>query len=134
MNVPFFVVVTLDYKALCLLLNKKNNEDFVLGGKGYGAEFCSFCDAIRVNIYMFAVITMENHWRPLQVLLFLKNWLAICAMDWNSLIFSLLLTDFVVVACRVIIFFLNCTTYRMFCCAKILMMLMSSSSVHTVLA
>jgi len=45
-----FVVVTLDYKALCLLLNKKNNEDFVLGGKGYGSEFCSFCDAIRVNI------------------------------------------------------------------------------------
>lgn len=45
-----FVVVTLDYKALCFLLNKKNDEDFVLGGKGYGAEFCSFCDAIRVNI------------------------------------------------------------------------------------
>ena len=47
-----FFAVTLDYKALCLLLNKKNNEDFVLGGKGYGSEFCSFCDAIRVNIYV----------------------------------------------------------------------------------
>ena len=39
--------VTLDYKALPLLLNKKNDEDFLLGGKGYGVEFC---DAIGVII------------------------------------------------------------------------------------
>ena len=45
-----FSAVTLDYKALLLLLNKKNDEDFLLGGKGYGVEFCVFCDAIRVII------------------------------------------------------------------------------------
>lgn len=39
--------VTLDYKALLLLLNKKDDEDFILGGKGYDAECCAFCDAIR---------------------------------------------------------------------------------------
>lgn len=61
MNVLFFVVVILDYKVLCFFLNKKNNEDFVFGGKGYGVEFCSFCDVIRVNIYMFVVIIMENY-------------------------------------------------------------------------
>ena len=37
-----FSAVTLDYKALLLLLNKKNDEDFLLGGKGYGVEFCVF--------------------------------------------------------------------------------------------
>lgn len=40
--------MTVDYKALLLLLNKKDDEDFLLGGKGYGVEFCAFCDAIRV--------------------------------------------------------------------------------------
>ncbi|KAK3754208.1 hypothetical protein QZH41_003310 [Actinostola sp. cb2023] len=40
--------VTLDYKALLLLLKKKDDEKFQLGGKGYGTEFCAFCDAIRV--------------------------------------------------------------------------------------
>ncbi|XP_020620057.1 uncharacterized protein LOC110057799 [Orbicella faveolata] len=39
--------VTLDYKALLLLLNKKNDEDFTLGGKGYNVECCAYCDAIR---------------------------------------------------------------------------------------
>ena len=42
--------VTLDDKALLLLLNKKNDEDFPLCWKGYGVEFCAFCDAIRVII------------------------------------------------------------------------------------
>lgn len=44
-----FVTVTLDYKALLLLLAKKDNKDFLLGGKGYGVECCAFCDAIRVS-------------------------------------------------------------------------------------
>lgn len=44
-----FFAVTLDYKALLLLLNKPDDEDFVLGGKGYDTEFCAFCDAIRVS-------------------------------------------------------------------------------------
>ena len=45
-----FVSVTLDYKALLLLLAKKDNKDFLLGGKGYGVpECCVFCDAIRVS-------------------------------------------------------------------------------------
>ena len=46
---PSLLKVTLDYKALLLLLNKKDDEDFILGGKGYDAECCAFCDAIRVN-------------------------------------------------------------------------------------
>ena len=41
--------VTLDYKALLLLLNKPD-DNFVLGGKGFQVEFCAFCDAIRVII------------------------------------------------------------------------------------
>ena len=44
----FFIEVTLDYKALLLLLNKKDDEDFVLGGRGFDTECCAFCDAIRV--------------------------------------------------------------------------------------
>ena len=50
LSVFFFIVVTLDYKALLLLLTKKDDEDFVLGGKGFGTEFCAYCDAIRVTI------------------------------------------------------------------------------------
>ena len=42
--------VTLDDKALLLLLNKKNDEDFPPGWKGYGVELYAFCDAIRVII------------------------------------------------------------------------------------
>lgn len=42
-NISF--TVTIDYKALLLLLNKKDDEDFKLGGKGYDVEFCAFCDA-----------------------------------------------------------------------------------------
>lgn len=45
----FLFAVTLDYKALLLLLQKGDDEDFLLGGKGYD-EFCAFCDAIRVSI------------------------------------------------------------------------------------
>ena len=40
--------MTLYYKALLLLLNKKDDEDFVLGGRGFDAELCAFCDAIRL--------------------------------------------------------------------------------------
>ena len=48
--------MTLDYKALLLLLNKKDDEDFVLGGRGFDTECCAFCDAIRVlNSYQFDV-------------------------------------------------------------------------------
>jgi len=44
-----YLSVTLDYKALLLLLNKPDDENFQLGGKGFEVEFCAFCDAIRVN-------------------------------------------------------------------------------------
>ena len=40
--------MTLDYKALLLLLNRKDDKDF-LGGKGYESECRAFCDAIWVN-------------------------------------------------------------------------------------
>ena len=50
--------MTIDYKALLLLLNKKDDEDFKLGGKGYDVEFCAFCDAIRVlNVSLFLLLT-----------------------------------------------------------------------------
>lgn len=42
-----YLSVNLDYKALLLLLNKPDDENFQLGGKGF--EFCAFCDALRVN-------------------------------------------------------------------------------------
>ena len=48
--------MTLDYKALLLLLNKKDQEDVILGGKGYGVEFCAFCDAIRVLIKVSCIL------------------------------------------------------------------------------
>jgi len=46
---------TLDYKALLLLLNKTDDKDFLLGAKGYGVEFCAFCDAIRVS-YTYQIL------------------------------------------------------------------------------
>ncbi len=48
--------VTLDYKALLLLLQKGDDKEFILGGKGHG-EFCSYCDAIRVST-VTSMITM----------------------------------------------------------------------------
>lgn len=52
-------LVTVDYKALCLLLNKAGNEDFHLGGKGYDVEFCAFCDAIRVNHFWLLLFRLK---------------------------------------------------------------------------
>ncbi|XP_020908995.2 uncharacterized protein LOC110246951 [Exaiptasia diaphana] len=40
-------LVTVDYKTLLLLLVKKDDEDFMLGGKGVAVEFCFICNAIR---------------------------------------------------------------------------------------
>ena len=51
-SVLFVFAVTLDYKALLLLLNKKDDKDFILGGKGYDVECCAYCNAIRVNIVL----------------------------------------------------------------------------------
>lgn len=50
--------VTIDYKALTLLLNKKDQDDFILGGKGFGVEFCAFCDAIRVIIQFCYILDL----------------------------------------------------------------------------
>lgn len=57
---PVLHAVTIDYKALLLLLNKKDDEDFKLGGKGYDMEFCVFCDAIRVLTCMFLYFLLLN--------------------------------------------------------------------------
>ena len=46
----FIDIVTLDYKTLLLLLVKKDDEEFVLGGRGVDVEFCFLCDAIRVIV------------------------------------------------------------------------------------
>lgn len=45
----FHFLVTLDLKALYLLLAKKDDESFMLGGKGVDIECCFICDAKRVN-------------------------------------------------------------------------------------
>lgn len=42
-------LVTLDYKTLMLLLVKKNDDKFMLGGRGVSVEFCFICNAIRVS-------------------------------------------------------------------------------------
>lgn len=44
------IIVTLDYKPLTMLSVKKNDEDFQLGGKGYGVEFCLLWNAIRISM------------------------------------------------------------------------------------
>ena len=44
----FVDTVTLDYKTLVLLLVKKDDDEFVLGGRGVDVEFCFLCDEIRV--------------------------------------------------------------------------------------
>ena len=45
-------LVTLDYKTLVLLLVKKEDKEFVLGGRGVDVEFCFLCNAIRVYILL----------------------------------------------------------------------------------
>ena len=55
-----YLIVTLDYKALLLVVIKKAREKqdpsaskrkkVVLGGRGLNVEFCVFCTAIRVSI------------------------------------------------------------------------------------
>ncbi|XP_022791526.1 uncharacterized protein LOC111330830, partial [Stylophora pistillata] len=44
-NVEF--EASLDYKTLILLLVKKGDLDFQLGGRGVDVEFCFICNAIR---------------------------------------------------------------------------------------
>ena len=44
------ILVSLDYKTLILLLVKKGDLDFQLGGRGVDVEFCFICNAIRVSI------------------------------------------------------------------------------------
>ena len=48
---PFLLsnLVVLDYKTLVLLLVKKMNASFMLGGRGVSVEFCFICNAIRVK-------------------------------------------------------------------------------------
>jgi hypothetical protein len=43
-----------------LLLNKKNDDDFVLGGKGYDVEFCAFCDAVRMSLIITVLAISGN--------------------------------------------------------------------------
>ena len=42
-------LVILDYKTLILLLVKKNDAGFMLGGRGVSVEFCFICNVIRVK-------------------------------------------------------------------------------------
>ena len=44
-----FFSVTVDLKALNLLLCKEDDEEFELGGKGLDVEFCFLCEAKRVS-------------------------------------------------------------------------------------
>ena len=71
LNLKFclFYTVTLDYHSLVLLTVKKDNEEFVLLGKGYSCEFCLFCTAIRVIIVYF----LKDHNTSHHVLLYFKH-------------------------------------------------------------
>ena len=42
-------LVILDYKTLTLLLVKKDDDGFMLGGRGASVEFRFICNAIRVS-------------------------------------------------------------------------------------
>ena len=48
---PFLLanLVVLDYKTLVLLLVKKTNASFMLGGRDVSVKFCLICNAIRVK-------------------------------------------------------------------------------------
>lgn len=48
-----FSSVTLDLKALYMLIVKLGDETFVLGGRGIDIEFCFLCHALRVFILIF---------------------------------------------------------------------------------
>ena len=54
----YFIVVTLDYKSLLLLIQKIHEdgedesacrEQLAIGGKGFDVECCVFCTALRVS-------------------------------------------------------------------------------------
>lgn len=54
----FSLLVTLDLKALYMLLVKVDDESFVLAGRGsYNIEFCFLCHALRVfwNIFCYFI-------------------------------------------------------------------------------
>ena len=65
---PFLLynLVVLDYKTLVLLLVKKMNAAFMLGGRGVSVEFCFICNAIRVKYSNNLEISI---WQPQLVLL-----------------------------------------------------------------
>ena len=65
---PFLLynLVVLDYKTLVLLLVKKMNAAFMLGGRGVSVEFCFICNAIRVKYSNNVEISI---WQPKLVLL-----------------------------------------------------------------
>lgn len=44
----YILLVILDYMTLLLLPVKKDDHEFVLGGRGVAVEFCFICNAIRV--------------------------------------------------------------------------------------
>ena len=46
----------MDYKTLVLLLVKKDDNGFRLGGNGVTVEFCFICNAIRVYIFNVAYL------------------------------------------------------------------------------
>ena len=58
--------MVLDYKTLVLLLVKKVNAAFMLGGRGVSGEFCFICNAIRVKYSNNLEISI---WQPQLVLL-----------------------------------------------------------------
>ena len=64
-------LVTLDYKTLVLLLVKKEDKEFVLGGRGVDVEFCFLCNAIRVYILLSTLCPHAN--KKLSVFCILNN-------------------------------------------------------------
>ena len=62
--------MVLDYKTLVLLLVKKMNAAFMLGGRGVNVEFCFICNAIRVKYSNNVEISI---WQPQLVLLICRG-------------------------------------------------------------
>ena len=56
-----YILVILDYKTLLLLLVKKDDHEFVLGGRGVAIEFCFICNAIRVCIQTSLIFLFRLH-------------------------------------------------------------------------
>ena len=64
-----FILVTLDYKSLILLIRKILEGKAIpweaLGGQGYDVQGCVFCTALRVSVF-FIRFLLQVTWQMCQ--------------------------------------------------------------------